>query len=134
MQEKHIRDSGGRELVFRDKLPGKLSIAAPGEGGFVFVGDFQRVSEITTYLTNWMIEHSREYLTPPHGSGVGEESAIIEAIPSGEPFEIPEGNEFPIDEIQPFRSEVPELGRQDVVFDRASHHRGDGDRGRVDED
>lgn len=58
VQAETFRDVGGRELVFRDKIPGKLSIASPGPDGFVFTANYHNVTQMTIYLTHWLMEHS----------------------------------------------------------------------------
>jgi hypothetical protein len=56
MQKKEYTDPGGRKLVLWDKLPGKLSIAAPGEGGYVFLADKETVFRIVSDLCGWYLE------------------------------------------------------------------------------
>jgi hypothetical protein len=57
MMRKEHTDPGGRKLVLWDKLPGKLSIAAPGEGGYVFLADKDTVFRIISDLCGWYLEH-----------------------------------------------------------------------------
>jgi hypothetical protein len=56
MKKKEHKDAGGRTLVLWDKLPGKLSIAAPGEGGFVFLADKKTAFALISDLCEWYNE------------------------------------------------------------------------------
>lgn len=64
MEKKEYRDAGGRKLVLWDKLPGKLSISAPGENGFIFLADSDTVLTIMSDLAQWWneqeVKHERD--------------------------------------------------------------------------
>jgi hypothetical protein len=59
MKKKEHKDAGGRTLVLWDRLPGKLSIAAPGEGGFVFLADKEIALNLISDLCEWYNEQRR---------------------------------------------------------------------------
>jgi hypothetical protein len=56
MKKKEHLDPGGRKLVLWDKLPGKLSISAPGEGGFIFLADKTTAFALIADLCEWYNE------------------------------------------------------------------------------
>lgn len=60
MKKKEYKDPGGRRLVLWDKLPGKLSISAPGENGFIFLADKQTTFALIADLCEWYNEQRSE--------------------------------------------------------------------------
>lgn len=56
VEKKEYRDAGGRKLIMWDKLPGRLSISAPGENGFIFLADTDTVLTIMSDLAQWCNE------------------------------------------------------------------------------
>lgn len=69
MKKKEIKDAAGRTLILWDRLPGKLSISVPGEGGFIFIADRDKVIEIIGGLSQWLGEQYRK----EYGDAVDEE-------------------------------------------------------------
>ena len=56
MKKKIFKDPAGRELFLWDKLPGRISISAPGEGGFIFLADKETTFELIAGLCEWYNE------------------------------------------------------------------------------
>jgi hypothetical protein len=60
VNKREHKDAAGRKLILWDKLPGKLSISAPGEGGFIFLADKETTFALIADLCEWYNEQRSE--------------------------------------------------------------------------